>query len=47
MQKLMKKAAQENVYMCPIYKNELRLQEREGMQCDIEPVAFIELKSGS
>lgn len=47
MQKLMTKSAKENLYMCPIYKNELRLQEREGMRYEIEPLAFVELKSGS
>jgi 5-enolpyruvylshikimate-3-phosphate synthase len=34
-------------YKCPIYKNELRLQEKEGMRFDVEPLTFIDIRSGS
>ena len=49
MERLISKAkrGEEQFYKCPIYKNELRLQEREGMRHDIEPLAFIDIKSGS
>ena len=49
MEKLMNKAKsrEELFYRCPIYKNEIRLQEREGMRYDNEPLAFIDIKSGA
>lgn len=49
MEKLITKAKEgaNQFYKCPIYKNELRLQEREGMRYDIEPLTSIDIKTVS